>query len=475
MSQPPRILVVDDDAELRQGLGRLLSGNGYAIDEAPDASSAIERALAAPPDLVIIDLDLPDRPGLGLLSELTTRGVEATMIVLTGHGSIDSAVEATRRGAFDYLVKPIEPERLSMVIERGLERAALRSEVLELRRQMGRDGCHHAMVGQSPPMLELFRLIDQVAPSNASVLIVGESGTGKELVARALHRQSPRGEKPFVALNCGAIPETLLESELFGHERGAFTGATSARTGCFEQADGGTLFLDEIGEMPPELQTKLLRVLEDGKVRRVGGSREQQVDIRVLAATNADIDERMREGKFREDLYFRLNVFTLRVPPLRERREDIPTLASHFLGRFLANEPFNVSGFSDRALDALKAAEWPGNVRQLRNAVHHAVILCGEGEVLPEHLPTHRVQRRPDASRADGLVISVGTSIADAERVLILETLGAYGGNKTRTADVLGISVKTLYTRLHAYGAFDPPEAAGASDAPEGRSRDSER
>ncbi len=473
MSDHPRILLVDDDDGLRRGLAGLLSGHGYAVDQAPDAARAIERALATPPDLVVVDLDLPDRSGLELLGDFDSRGVDATTLVLTGHGSITSAVEATRRGAFDYLVKPIEPQRLFVVIERGLERAQLRREVRELRRLMSREGRLDAMVGQSPAMLELFRLVEQVAPTRASVLIQGESGTGKELVARALHRESPRAQKPFVPINCGAIPETLLESELFGHERGAFTGATAARAGCFEQADGGTLFLDEIGEMPADLQTKLLRVLEDGKVRRVGGSGEIEVDVRVIAATNADIAARIRDGAFREDLLFRLNVFTLRVPPLRERRDDIALLAMHFLELFRESDGARVTGISPQALEHLKAEDWPGNARELRNAVQHAVILCGVGEILPEHLPSHRSVHRPEPSRDDGsvheVVVPVGTTLADAERAIILATLEANDGNKTRTAEVVGISVKTLYTRLHDYGVLERRGAArgGTSGAPD--------
>jgi DNA-binding NtrC family response regulator len=303
----------------------------------------------------------------------------------------------------------------------------------------------------------VYRLIEQVAPTNAAVLIIGESGTGKELAARTIHAMSPRASSRLVAINCAAIPETLLESEIFGHEKGAFTGATSSRAGCFELAHEGTLLLDEIGEMPIDLQTKLLRVLEDGIVRRVGGSTEIRVDVRVLAATNLPVEDLLSSAKFREDLYYRLNVFTLHLPPLRERREDIPLLAQHFLGKLVAESGKSVAGFSDEAMSRLVAHDWPGNGRELRNVVERAVILCrsDEGEIQPHHLPQGvRGQRRPDgpAPANGGLTIPVGTSIDDAERRLILETLASCGGNRTRTARILGITAKTLYSKLRRYG-----------------------
>jgi DNA-binding NtrC family response regulator len=456
-----RILVVDDEESIRQGLSRVLAAEGYTVDTAPDAESALRVALASPPDLVISDLNLPGRNGLELIAELQERGDEATFVVLTGHGSIDSAIEATRRGVYDYLVKPIDRPRLTTVVRKGLERAALRREVRHLRREMISSGRFQELVGFSPPMMEIYRLLEQIAPSAASVLITGESGTGKELVARTIHRLSPRAVARLVAINCAAIPENLLESEIFGHERGAFTGATTTRLGCFELAHQGTLLLDEIGEMPPDLQTKLLRVLEDGMVRRVGGATETRVDVRVLAATNVPVERLTKERGFREDLYYRLNVFAIRIPPLRERREDISLLAEHFLGVFAKENGKQVAGFSDDAVELLLRHDWPGNARELRNAVQRAVILCSDGEILPRHLPDSlrgRV-RRPAAASGDGSVsIPVGTSIEDAEKALILETLAANGGNKTRTAEVLGVSAKTLYSKLRRYEGEEPSE-----------------
>jgi two-component system response regulator HydG len=459
MTSPRRILVVDDQESVRQGLKKLLAGFGHDVMEAGDAEEALERALARPPDLVVIDLHLPGRSGLELVGDFQERGLEATLIVLTGHGTIDSAVEATRRGVFDYLVKPVQPELLRTVVDRGLERAGLRKELRELRRELMRSGRLDEMVGRSPRMIELYRLAEQIGPTTASVLITGESGTGKEILARVLHRLSPRATRSMIAVNCAAIPETLLESEIFGHEKGAFTGATTARAGCFEQAHESTLFLDEIGEMPVDLQTKLLRVLEDGKFRRVGGQHELAADVRVIAATNADVDSLLESGRFREDLYFRLNVFTLRVPPLRERPEDIPILAEHFLREYAEDRPSKVTGFSEAALELMTAHDWPGNVRELRNLVQRGMILCVEGDIQPEHLPP---ALRPEvrAARSGGgraVTIPVGTTIAEAEKTLILQTLEACMGKKAQAAEILGISLKTLYTRLQKYNTERPP------------------
>ncbi len=449
-----RILIVDDNPGIRQGLQQALVQLGFGgVDAAPTAEVALEQVLAHPPELIIIDLNLPGKSGLELVADLQEHGIETTMVVLTGHGSIDSAVEATRRGVFDYLLKPAAPERLKTVVERALERTALRREVLRLRREMVRRGRFQDLVGNSPAMLELYRMIEQVAPTSASVLITGESGTGKEVVARGLHRLSPRASRAMIAVNCAAIPRSLLESELFGHEKGAFTGATAARAGCFEQADGGTLFLDEIGEMPTDLQTKLLRAIEDGRIRRVGGERETHVDVRIVSATNADIGALRQSGRLREDLFFRLNVFVLEIPPLRERREDIPLLAEHFLQEQQDGTESRVAGFSRAALKCLRAYRWPGNVRELRNAVQRATILCAQGEIQPEHLPPDVRGTTPEVTgTGEGIFIPAGSSVADAERVVILETLRRCGGRKPEAARILGISLKTLYNRLAEYG-----------------------
>jgi DNA-binding NtrC family response regulator len=447
-----RILVVDDEEAIRKGLSRIIKDLGHECDLAVDTEDGLRKALATPPDLAIIDLQLPDRTGLDLVTDLLDHGIDATLLILTAHGTIDSAVEATKRGVYDYLVKPIDPDRLAAVIQKGLERAAMRQEVQLLRREMIRSGRLGKLVGRSPSMLELYRLIDQIAPSNASVLITGESGTGKEVVARTIHGLSPRASGPFVAINCAAIPESLLESEILGHEKGAFTGASTARTGCFELANKGTLFLDEIAEMPPALQGKLLRVLEDHFVRRVGGTREIAVDVRVLAATNAAVDERLQAGRFREDLYFRLNVFTLGLPPLRERPEDLPLLAETFLHEYAKENGKSIAAFSEKAMALLMRYDWPGNVRELRNAVQRAVILCREGTIQSSELPpVVRKSVRKDWTRANSFRVTVGTKIEEMERLMIIATLRACGGNRTRAAAILGIHPSTLKLKLRRY------------------------
>jgi DNA-binding NtrC family response regulator len=462
------ILVVDDSKSVRRGLQGYLTGLGYRVTLAETAEEALEVALATMPDLAIVDLNLPGRSGLEFVAALQEKGVDATVIILTGHGSIESAVQATRRGAFDYLLKPVEPEQLKTVLERALERAVLRREVQQLRREMMRSGQLQQIVGRSPVMGGLYALIDRIAPTTASVLITGESGTGKELVARTLHRLSRRSARAFVAINCAAIPATLLESEIFGHEKGAFTGATTARAGCFEQAHEGTLLLDEIGEMPTDLQSKLLRVLEDRSVRRVGAVREFQVDVRMIAATNADPDGLIRDGILREDLYYRLSVFNLHLPPLRDRVEDIPLLAERFLEEFRGESSRAISGFSESAMELLMTHRWPGNVRELRNAVQQSVILCADGEIQPENLPSRLRSGSVGVRSTEGrsITVPVGVSIAEAEEALIRETLRSYRGEKARTAKTLGISLKTLYTRLHRYGLINRPDEFG--DAREG-------
>ncbi len=473
LGAPHRILVVDDEEPIRKGLARMITGLGHSVELAADAEEGLERALASPPDLIITDLQLPRRTGLEMVAELQEHGVESTFVVLTAHGSIDSAVEATRRGVYDYLTKPVDPERLEMVIMKGLERAVMRQEVIHLRREMVRSGRFQKLVGQTPPMLQLYRLIEQIAPSAAPVLITGESGTGKEVVARAIHNLSPRAGARFVAISCASIPESLLEDEILGHEKGAFTSASSPRAGVFELAHQGTIFLDEIAEMPVGLQSKLLRVLEDQRVRRIGGERETPIDARVLAATNARIEDRLADGTFREDLFFRLNVFNLQLPPLRDRLADLPLLAQSFLEEYAAENGKSVVGISSEAMEEMRNHAWPGNVRELRNVVQRAVILCPGAEIRPVDLPPAvragsggRVgQYRPGdpfpaarpafggAAREDGSIhLAVGTSLEEVERVVILRTLQACGDNKTRAASMLGISAKTLHSKLNRYG-----------------------
>ena len=452
MSRTQRILVVDDEESARTGLKRLLESWGHDALTASSAEEGLDAALRHQPDLVLTDLKMPGRGGIELIDDLKEAGIDATVVVVTGHATIESAVKATRGGAYEYLTKPLDLERLRTVIDRGLERSRMLREVRLLRRELEREGRMGPLTGKSPPMLRLYQLLEQVGPSNAAVLITGESGTGKELVARTLHQLSPRKNAPFVALNCSAIPETLLESELFGHERGAFTGASVARQGCFELASSGTLFLDEIGEMPMNLQKKLLRVLEEKSVRRLGGRVEIDVDVRVISATNADIQTLLAEGSFREDLYYRLNVFTIDLPPLRDRVGDVPLLAHQFLKEFAAANDKPVHGFTEEALQILTEAQWPGNVRELRNAIERAVVVCRGNEIEPHHLPAGlRPKSRPTEGGSNGLHIASGMSLEEAERAIILHTLEQTAGNKTRAAGILGITPKTLHLKLKKY------------------------
>ncbi len=452
MTRSARILVVDDEDSTLRGLTRLLESWGHTAVPAADAASAVEEALSNHPDLVLTDLRMPKRGGIELINDLKDAGIEATVVVITGHATIESAVEATRGGAYEYLTKPLDLERLQTVVSRGLERSSLLREMQLLRRELGREGRMGTLVGKSPSMARLYQLLEQVGPSNASVLITGESGTGKEVVARTLHTMSPRKNAPFVALNCSAIPESLLESELFGHEKGSFTGASASRPGCFELAGGGTIFLDEIGEMPVELQKKLLRVLEDRRVRRIGGRVEIKVDVRIVSATNADVQEQMRQGTFREDLYYRLNVFSLDLPPLRDRVGDVPLLATHFMKQLAPENDKSIHGFTGPAMEALLGHSWPGNVRELRNAIERAVVVCQGHEIEPHHLPeTLRPTRRVLPETNGGVHVPSGSTLEEAERELILHTLDQTGGNKTRAAGILGISAKTLHLKLKKY------------------------
>ncbi len=451
-----RILVVDDEAVSRKGLGALLSAWGYDVEEAADGQEALDKAVASSPAVVITDLVMPRLDGLGLLRALQAEVPFATVIILTGHGSIESAVGATKQGAYDYLTKPVDTDRLRLLVQKALEKGAALREVTLLRRRVKAVWGLGRLVGTSRAMQEVYRLIDLAAPTSAPVLIVGESGTGKELAARTLHELGPRRDGPFVAINCAAIPETLLESEIFGHEKGAFTGALERRIGCFELAHQGTIFLDEIAEMSPALQAKFLRILEDGVVKRIGGKAEIRVDARVLAATNKDPERAIREGQLREDLYYRLNVFTIPLPPLRERKDDIPVLIQALLEEFDAKYERKVRGVDDEALGVLSAHGWPGNVRELRNAVERAVIACPGELIARAHLPAG-LEARPQADGALAAVAPVGPAVAagvrlkDLERETILKTLASVNHNKTRAAQLLGISLKTLHNKLNRY------------------------
>ena len=444
------VLVVDDEPTMREILEIRLSSWGFDVLLAEDAESAGRLAEEERPDVVISDVVLPGISGIELLGQLKAGDPERPVILITAHGTIDHAVEAMKRGADDFLTKPIDHDDLRSTLDAVAENLADRARTRSLEDQLQKESGAAGLVGRSRAMQDLSGLIRTVATSDASVLISGESGTGKELVARAIHAASARRDGPFVAVNCAAVPEQLTESHFFGHEKGAFTGADRRRQGCFELAEGGTLLLDEIAEMPVALQPKLLRVLEEGSVRRVGGGSEIPFSVRVIAATNRDPQRAVEEGSLREDLFYRLSVFPLAIPPLRERPEDVPLLAQHFVRLFNEKHDVSVAGFTSEAEARLRDHDWPGNVRELRNAIERAVILARSGWVEDRHLPPAFTRRRVDAS-VDGLVVPENTTIADAERLLILSTLERVENNKAEAARILGVDVKTIRNKLHRY------------------------
>ncbi len=445
-----RILVADDESASRRGLAALLGGWGYEVEEAADGQEALEKATGFLPVVAVIDLVMPRLDGLELLRALQQEVPFTAVIILTAHGTVETAVSAMKEGAYDYLTKPVDVPRLKVLIEKGVERALALREVTLLRRRVREFWGLGNLVGKSRAMQEVHRAIELAAPTPAPVLIVGESGTGKELVARTLHALSPRATAPFVPVNCSAIPETLLESEIFGHERGAFTGAVERRIGCFELAHGGTLFLDEVAEMSPATQAKFLRILEDGTVRRLGGKAEIKVDARVIAATNKDLEKTLKDGTLRDDLYYRLNVFQIALPPLRERAGDIPLLVQAFLEEFDEKYERRVKAVDDAVLHALTSHRWPGNIRELRNTLERAVVAC-DGEVITvRHLPPG-LSGVPAEDAPEAVRVAIGTTVDEAEKALILATLASVNNNKTKAAEILGISLKTLHNKLHRY------------------------
>ena len=455
-----RVLIVDDETDSKTALGLLLSTWGYEVLEASDGVEALDLAAEFRPAVVVSDLVMPGMDGLALLEALRTELPATSVILLTGHGTVETAVSAMKEGAYDYLTKPVDVRRLRALVAKAIEKSEVLREVTLLRRQLGSVTSMGQLIGSSPPMQEIYRVVHQAASTNAPVLIAGESGTGKELVARTIHSLSSRGKGPFVAVNCSAIPETLLESELFGHERGAFTGAIERRAGYFELADQGTLFLDEIAEMSAALQAKYLRVLQDGVIRRLGGKAEIKVDVRIIAATNKDPVAAMKQGTFREDLYYRLNVFSLTMPTLRARKEDIALLADAFISEFAAKYGKAAKALTEEALEVLKRHAWPGNVRELRNCIERAVVGSDEVHIPASHLSVGGQRPVPvptPASAAAGPEAandqSVGITLDEAERILILKTLVALSNNKTRAAESLGISLKTLHNKLRRYNA----------------------
>jgi len=441
-----RVLVVEDDATSRLGLTELVRTWGFATDAAADGEEALRRVTDFRPSIIITDLVMPRMGGLELLHALRQEGSDLTVVILTAQGTVETAVEAIKEGAYDYLTKPVEPQRLKILLDKIVERQETRREVKVLRRQLRDSGSFGRMTGASPEMRKVYQVIEQAAPTAASVLISGESGTGKELVAQTIHQLSPRARMPFVPLNCAAIPETLLESEIFGHEKGAFTGALERREGCFELADRGTLFLDEIAEMTPTTQVKLLRVLQERRFRRLGGRAEQAVDVRVIAATNAHPPAAVKDGRLREDLYYRLNVFAIELPPLRQRKDDLPLLIQSFLSEFNGRNGKAVAAVEASAMRMLEQYHWPGNVRELRNVIERAVILCAGEFIEAAHLPP-LVPAAPEAAAAVSL--RPGMTVDQAEEQLIRLTLEHTRDNKTRAAEILGISLKTLHNKLN--------------------------
>ncbi|HKC62452.1 MAG TPA: sigma-54 dependent transcriptional regulator, partial [Pyrinomonadaceae bacterium] len=431
-----RVLIVDDEEAVAESLRDLLAADGYETVAEADGIAGLKRVEEFLPAVVVTDIVMPRMDGFGLLREIHSRYPETAVILLTGQGSIEMAVHAIQEeGAFHYFEKPIDMNKLSLVVERAVEYARARQENEALRRQLRDRGAFGELVGKSDSMRQIYHLIEQIAPSSASVLITGESGTGKELVARTIHNLSPRKNAQFVAINCSAIPETLMESELFGHEKGAFTGAAIRRQGCFEIANGGTLLLDEIAEMPTLLQAKLLRVLEERSVRRLGSTQEIPIDVRLLAATNKSPQEAVDTGALREDLFYRMNVITIELPPLRERKDDLPLLVQHLVTQLSEKHNRPARFISQPALQVLQSHSWPGNVRELRNAIERAVIICSGEEIERHHLAPYPVDQRRRVRSEDTLSLPVGTPIEEVERQMIMRTLQKTDNNKTRAAE----------------------------------------
>ncbi|MGD0796493.1 MAG: sigma-54 dependent transcriptional regulator [Acidobacteriaceae bacterium] len=478
-----KVLIVEDEPHARTGLTELVASWGYRAECAADGVEALERVRQWAPGIVVTDLKMPRMDGMELLARIAELQQRVVVVMLTAQGSIESAVEAMRMGAYDYIPKPIDPVRLRTILQNAGRQRESDVELEATRRQLRDTGVLGPLVGSSPQMKEIFQMIERVAPSNVSVLVTGESGTGKELAARALHDLSSRRLKPFVAVNCAAIPETLIESEIFGHEKGAFTGAIERRAGCFELAEEGTLLLDEIGEMPAPTQAKLLRVLEDRRLRRLGSKAETPVDVRVIAATNKDPQQAVSSGQLRGDLFYRLNVFNIHMPPLRDHMSDVPAIAAKMVDDMNERHHCTISGIAPKLLDRLLKYDWPGNARELRNTIERATVLAGAGLLGIEHLPPHfgqpgyatrfapaptptpAVQVHTPAARDDDdrtVHVEVGTTVDEAERQLILKTLHSTHNNKTRAAEILGITTKTLQNKLKEYLSAEHATAAAA-------------
>jgi DNA-binding NtrC family response regulator len=447
-TRQPRILIVDDEPNIRQGLAEALLDQGYEIEQAASGEAALELLRLKRFDLVLVDLVMEEMDGIEVLSEINREWPQTEVVIITAHGTIETAVKALKEGAYDYLTKPINVKRFRSYVHNILRAQELQEENRRLREQLITEKEYSQIIGRSEKLLTILEMIEQLAPTDVNILIEGESGTGKELVAHAIHQKSGREKKPFISVNCGALPRELIGSELFGHEKGAFTGASQRKQGRFELADHGTLFLDEIAEMDLEAQVTLLRILEGGRFRRVGGTREVKVDVRVIAATNKSLKEQVREGRFREDLFYRLNVVRMSLPPLRERREDIKPLAQHFLDTFSTKYHKSNLKLASELNERLTHYQWPGNIRELKNCIERAVILAREQVIGLELLP-ERLQQQSDWPTRAG--VSVGLSLAEMEREMIRQTLEHTGGHRKRTAEILGISERDLYYKLKKY------------------------
>ena len=438
------ILIIDDEKNIREGLGAALEMDGYTVFLAADGKQGLEILERGDIDLVITDLKMPEVSGEEILAKVTGETPGIPVIVLTGHGTIDSAVDAMRKGAYDFLTKPVNLDRLSLLVKRALERREISLQNSVYRKEIEGKTTFENMIGKSHEIQKVFDLVKKVAPSKASVLITGESGVGKEMIANALHNLSPRKDKPFIKVHCAALSDSLLESELFGHEKGAFTGAIAMKRGRFELAHEGTIFLDEIGEISQNVQVKLLRVIQERKFERVGGEETLDVDVRIIAATNRNLEEEIKKGNFREDLYYRLNVVNINVPPLRERKDDIPIMVNNFIRKFSKENNKNITTVDTKAKNALYSYDWPGNIRELRNCIEGAVVIAEGSTLRLEDLPPAVRKSQENSS----ISIPAGTDMDTAEKIIIRETLLFCQGNKSKTAQVLGIGRKTLHRKL---------------------------
>ncbi|HET7549878.1 MAG TPA: sigma-54 dependent transcriptional regulator [Gemmatimonadaceae bacterium] len=470
--QTARILIADDERAITEGLSAILQDEGYEVDVAVDGQKALDHLTSGEYGVVLADLKMPKVDGIALLKEMQDGGITTECIIITGQATVDSAVQAMRQGAYDYIEKPLTAEklnRLKALIPKALDKFNVKQANRALTSELQALTHYGELTGQSDAMRNMYRVIDAVAPSTASVLILGESGTGKELVARALHQKSERAKGPFFALNCAALPKDILENELFGHEKGAFTGSTNEKPGAFEMSDGGTLFLDEVAEMAPDIQVKLLRALESRTVRRLGGKKEISVDIRVLAATNKDLQKALEEGDLREDLYYRLAVVEIFLPPLRERMGDLKLLATEFLARFSEQNGKRLTGFDEAAMEWILSYNWPGNVRELKNAVERAVIMSHGSTITVDDIVPRHLRSAGDSSGA--VTLPVGSTMADARRQMVLRTFSMTGGDADRTAKMLGMRLAEVRAELSALVGSNGQSHETEAAAPSKKSR----